>query len=62
MVQTNEHPLGKYRAIGTVSNMPEFAKAFGCSAGSRDGARGEVPDLVTDPARQRGGGTGPRRR
>jgi endothelin-converting enzyme/putative endopeptidase len=34
IVQTNEHPLGQYRAIGTVSNMPEFAKAFGCSAGT----------------------------
>ena len=34
LVQTNEHPLGKYRAIGTVVNMPEFAKAFSCSAGT----------------------------
>ncbi len=34
MAQTNEHPLGKYRAIGTVVNMPEFAKAFGCGAGT----------------------------
>jgi endothelin-converting enzyme/putative endopeptidase len=34
MAQTNEHPLGKYRSIGTVSNMPEFAKAFGCGTGA----------------------------
>ena len=34
LVQTNEHPLGKYRLIGTVTNMPEFAKAFGCKSGN----------------------------
>jgi putative endopeptidase len=34
MAQTNEHPLGKFRAIGTVSNMPEFARVFDCSSGS----------------------------
>ena len=34
MAQTNEHPLGKFRAIGTIVNMPEFAKAFGCGAGT----------------------------
>ncbi len=34
IVQTNEHPLGQYRSIGTVSNMPEFAKAFGCGTGT----------------------------
>ena len=34
LVATNEHPLGQYRAIGTIMNMPEFAKAFGCGAGS----------------------------
>jgi predicted metalloendopeptidase len=34
IVQSNEHPLGQYRSIGTVSNMPEFAKAFGCAAGA----------------------------
>ena len=34
IVQTNEHPLGQFRAVGTVSNMPEFAKAFGCAAGT----------------------------
>ena len=34
IVTTNEHPLGKYRAIGTVANMPEFARAFSCAAGA----------------------------
>ena len=34
MAQTNEHPLGKFRSVGTIVNMPEFAKAFGCGAGS----------------------------
>lgn len=34
MVATNEHPLGKFRAVGTASNMPEFAKAFACTPGS----------------------------
>ncbi len=34
LVRTNEHPLGEYRTNGPLSNMPAFAKAFGCSAGS----------------------------
>jgi putative endopeptidase len=34
MVQRGPHPTGKYRVIGPLSNMPEFAKAFGCQAGS----------------------------
>jgi endothelin-converting enzyme/putative endopeptidase len=34
MVQRGPHPTGKYRVIGPLSNMPEFAKAFGCAAGS----------------------------
>jgi predicted metalloendopeptidase len=34
LVATNEHPLGQYRAVGTISNMPEFAKAFSCNAGA----------------------------
>lgn len=32
MVQRGPHPTGEYRVIGPVSNMPEFAKAFGCEA------------------------------
>ena len=28
------HPLAKFRANGPLSNMPEFAEAFQCKAGS----------------------------
>lgn len=34
MVQNGPHPTGKYRVIGPLSNMPEFAKAFSCPEGS----------------------------
>ena len=34
MVQGDPHPIGKYRVIGSVSNLPEFAVAFGCKPGS----------------------------
>jgi putative endopeptidase len=34
MAQTNEHPLGRFRSIGTVSNMPEFARVFECGLGA----------------------------
>ncbi len=30
--RTNPHSPGRYRAIGVVSNMPEFQKAFSCQA------------------------------
>jgi putative endopeptidase len=30
--RTNPHSPGRYRAIGVVSNMPEFQKAFSCPA------------------------------
>jgi predicted metalloendopeptidase len=33
MTNTNPHPLGRFRAIGAPSNIPEFAKAFSCNAG-----------------------------
>jgi putative endopeptidase len=33
LAATNEHPLGKYRAVGTAANMPEFARAFACTPG-----------------------------
>ena len=34
MIRTNEHPLGRFRTNGPLSNMPSFAKAFGCGSGS----------------------------
>jgi putative endopeptidase len=34
MVQSDPHPIGKYRVNGPLSNMPEFQKAFGCKADS----------------------------
>jgi len=30
MVQGDPHPIGKYRVIGPLSNLPEFTQAFGC--------------------------------
>ncbi len=30
MVQGDPHPTGQYRVVGPLSNMPEFATAFGC--------------------------------
>jgi len=33
MVNTNPHPLGRFRVDGPLSNMPAFAQAFGCKAG-----------------------------
>lgn len=32
-LNTNPHPLGEFRAIGTLQNMPEFQKAFSCKVG-----------------------------
>jgi endothelin-converting enzyme/putative endopeptidase len=43
MVQGDPHPIAKYRVIGPLSNMPEFATAFGCKAG----------DPMVRPANQR---------
>lgn len=31
-LNTNPHPLAKYRAIATLQNMPEFQRAFQCKA------------------------------
>jgi len=31
-VQTNPHSPGRFRTIGAISNMPEFAQAFSCKA------------------------------
>lgn len=33
LLVSNPHPLDKYRINNVVSNMPEFAKAFGCHKG-----------------------------
>ncbi len=33
IVNTNPHPLDRFRAIAAPSNMPEFARAFGCQEG-----------------------------
>lgn len=33
MANTNPHPLGRFRGNGPLSNMAEFAKAFGCKRG-----------------------------
>jgi endothelin-converting enzyme/putative endopeptidase len=34
MMQTDPHPIGKYRVDGPLSNLPEFQQAFSCKAGS----------------------------
>jgi len=33
-VQSDPHPPARYRVIGPLSHMPEFAEAWGCQAGS----------------------------
>ncbi len=33
MVQTDPHPIAKFRVNGPLSNLPEFGKAFSCKAG-----------------------------
>jgi predicted metalloendopeptidase len=35
LTNTNPHPLPKFRVIGPLSNLPAFAKAFGCKEGDR---------------------------
>ena len=32
MVQTDPHPIAKYRVIGPLSNLPEFQKAWSCKS------------------------------
>ncbi|MBL0216726.1 MAG: M13 family metallopeptidase [Myxococcales bacterium] len=34
MVQGDPHPIGKFRVMGPLSNMPEFATAFSCKPGT----------------------------
>ncbi len=33
MVQGDPHPIGKYRVIGPLSNLPQFQQTFACKAG-----------------------------
>jgi putative endopeptidase len=33
LVNTDSHPLGQFRVIAPLSNMPEFHRAFGCKEG-----------------------------
>jgi predicted metalloendopeptidase len=33
-VQSDPHPIGKYRVIGPLSNIPAFHAAFGCKPGT----------------------------
>lgn len=46
MVQSDPHPIAKYRVIGPLSNLPEFQKAWSCKADSAmvrpEGKRCEV--------------------
>jgi len=46
MVQSDPHPIAKFRVIGPVSNLPEFQKAWSCKAGApmvrSEGKRCEV--------------------
>ena len=32
MIQTDPHPIAKYRVIGPLSNLPDFQKAWSCKA------------------------------
>lgn len=41
LLNTDPHAPAKYRAIGAASNMPAFAKAFGCKAGDAMVREGE---------------------
>ena len=45
MTNVDPHPLPKFRVIGPLSNLPAFAKAFGCKAG----------DAMVRPANERCG-------
>ena len=53
MVQGDPHPIGKYRVIGPLSNLPEFQQAFQCKPdapmvrGKRSAARSGKPSPLT---------------
>jgi putative endopeptidase len=34
-VVTDPHSIDKFRVVGSLSNMPEFTRAFGCAAGTK---------------------------
>jgi putative endopeptidase len=34
MIESDPHPIAKYRVIGPLSNMTEFQRAFSCKDGS----------------------------
>jgi endothelin-converting enzyme/putative endopeptidase len=34
MIQGDPHPVAKFRVIGPLSNLPAFAEAFSCKAGT----------------------------
>ena len=51
MVQGDPHPIGKYRVIGPLSNLPEFAEGVLVQARRGDGPPGgkTVRGLVRRP-------------
>ena len=34
LLETDPHPVPRFRVIGTLSNLPEFQQAFSCPAGA----------------------------